>query len=131
MAVTSLCLSCFFISLPKILPFWLICRRADTGGARGAGACGAHWAGCHANHRRPAGMLAAAWDKASFAYTYGLQRSATELRMCALAPSLPDASTVNCLQASPLVYLYEHLSMTDKSLVDREEVADGLEELGG
>ncbi|EFN52073.1 hypothetical protein CHLNCDRAFT_32668 [Chlorella variabilis] len=33
-------------------------------------------------------------------------------------------------QASPLVYLYEHLSMTDKSLVDREEVADGLEELG-
>ncbi len=27
-------------------------------------------------------------------------------------------------------YLYEHLSMTDKSLVDREAVADGLEQLG-
>lgn len=33
-------------------------------------------------------------------------------------------------QSSPLEYLYEHLSMTDKSLVDREEVADGLEQLG-
>jgi calcium-dependent protein kinase len=33
-------------------------------------------------------------------------------------------------QASPLEYLYEHLSMTDKALVDREEVADGLEQLG-
>lgn len=27
-------------------------------------------------------------------------------------------------------YLFEHLSMTDKALVDREEVADGLEQLG-
>lgn len=27
-------------------------------------------------------------------------------------------------------YLYEHLSLTDKALVDREEVADGLEQLG-
>lgn len=27
-------------------------------------------------------------------------------------------------------YLYEHLSMTDKALVDREAVADGLEQLG-
>ncbi|PSC73235.1 Pkinase-domain-containing [Micractinium conductrix] len=33
-------------------------------------------------------------------------------------------------QSSPLEYLYEHLSMTDKALVDREEIADGLEELG-
>lgn len=33
-------------------------------------------------------------------------------------------------QSSPLEYLYEHLSMTDKALVDREEVADGLELLG-
>ena len=34
------------------------------------------------------------------------------------------------MQSSPLEYLYEHLSMTDKALVDRGEVADGLEELG-
>ncbi|KAI7841033.1 hypothetical protein COHA_005261 [Chlorella ohadii] len=33
-------------------------------------------------------------------------------------------------QASAMEYLYEHLSMTDKSLVDREAVADGLEQLG-
>lgn len=33
-------------------------------------------------------------------------------------------------QASPLEYLYEHLSFTDRSLVDREEVADGLAQLG-
>ena len=42
-----------------------------------------------------------------------------------LSPCLPFA-----LQSSPLEYLYEHLSMTDKALVDRGEVADGLEELG-
>lgn len=34
------------------------------------------------------------------------------------------------VQASAMEYLYEHLSMTDKSLVDREAVADGLEQLG-
>lgn len=34
------------------------------------------------------------------------------------------------MQASAMEYLYEHLSMTDKALVDREAVADGLEQLG-
>lgn len=27
-------------------------------------------------------------------------------------------------------YLYEHLRLTDRALVDREEIADGLETLG-
>lgn len=50
---------------------------------------------------------------------------------CPSCPTHPFVLFCVCpVQASAMEYLYEHLSMTDKSLVDREAVADGLEQLG-